>query len=142
MKAPQYLRDNNFRAPVVDTDGIGQLAFQTKMSMFEYVASSPQLQKDFNLFMGATMGARKYWTEWYPVADRVLAGAKPDRELIVDVAGGKGHDLQLFLNKFPNAKGLVLQELPSALQAATTDILDPSVKRMEYNFFTEQPIKG
>jgi hypothetical protein len=142
IQAPQYLRESSFRAPIVHTDGIVQFAHHTKLPVFDYIASSPHLLHNFNIFMGATMGGRVYWTEWYPIADRILKGAKDDTKLLVDIAGGKGHDLQLFLDRFPEAKGLVLQDLPQALEAATEKFLNPSVERVEYNFFTEQPIKG
>lgn len=142
IKAPQYLRESKFRAPVEHTDAIVQFAHHTKLPIFEYIASSPHLLDNFNIFMGATMGARVYWTDWYPIQERLLDGAQEDKKLLVDVAGGKGHDLQLFLDKFPKTKGLVLQEIPQALEAATEDILDPIVERMEYDFFSEQPIKG
>jgi hypothetical protein len=88
------------------------------------------------------MGARAYWTEWYPVAENLLEGADPSSKLLIDIAGGKGHDLQAFHDKFPEQAGLVLQELPQALEMVTEEILDPSIERMSYDFFTEQPIKG
>jgi len=144
IKAPEYLRERNFKAPEQHLDGIVQYAHGTKLPVFDYIASSPHLLNNFNTFMGSTMGGRKYWTDWYPISGRVLEGAKPDTKLLVDIAGGKGHDLQQFLDRFPDAKrkGLVLQDLAQALQAATEDVLDPAVERMEYNFFEEQPVKG
>ena len=37
--------------------------------------------------------------------------------LLVDVGGGKGHDLIKFSTKYPSARGrLVLQDLPSVIQ--------------------------
>jgi hypothetical protein len=60
--------------------------------------------------------------------------------LLVDIGGGRGHDLEAFGKKFPNAKGkLVLQDLPPIDDISE---LDQSIMRMKYDFFTEQPIKG
>lgn len=50
-----------------------QYAFQTKLTTFEYMSSVPPILKDFNTFMGNTMGARKYWIDWFPVQERLLA---------------------------------------------------------------------
>jgi hypothetical protein len=143
IKAPQYLRESAFTAPLKDTEGIVQFAHQTKLSAFPWIASSPHLLSNFNTFMGSTMGGRKYWTDWFPIQERILDGARPDGKLLVDVAGGKGHDVQQFLEKFPETKGrLVLQDLAQALGAATAEVLDESVERMECDFFKEQPLKG
>lgn len=118
-----------------------QYAFQTKLTTFEYMSSVPRILKDFNTFMGNTMGARKYWIDWFPVQERLLDGAKEDSPLLVDVGGGKGHDVLDFQSKYPQeGRRLVLQDL-----AAVTDglaDLGPAVERMTYDFFTDQPVKG
>jgi len=126
----------------VHNEGIHQFAHNTKASFYEWMALDPQTLKDFNTWMEATMGGRAYWTDWYPIESRILEGANPKTKLLVDIGGGKGHDLQRFLNRVPDAKGLVLQDLPQAIQASTEEVLDPSAERMEYDFFTEQPVKG
>jgi hypothetical protein len=128
--------------PVEASDAFVQFTHHTKLPVFDYIASIPSWQRQFNIFMSATLGARNYWTEWFPIKGRLLDGARDDTKLLVDIAGGKGHDLQRFLSKFPNAQGLVLQDLPPALEMATADELDMSVERMVYDYYTEQPIKG
>lgn len=142
IKGPQFLRETHHKSPAEPTDGFIQYANQTKLPAFEHLISKPDRLRDFNVFMGNTMGARAYWTDWFPVSEKLLDGMDPTSKLLVDIAGGKGHDLQTFHEKFPNQKGLVLQELSHALAAVNDQNLDPSVERMEYDFFTEQPIKG
>lgn len=105
------------------------------------MSSVPRISKDFNTFMGNTMGARKYWIDWFPVQERLLDGAKEASPLLVDVGGGKGHDVLDFQAKYPqNGRRIVLQDLA----AVADDLLDlgPAVERMTYDFFTDQPIKG
>ncbi|KAH8427499.1 uncharacterized protein LDX57_005212 [Aspergillus melleus] len=89
--------------------------------------------------MGNTMGARKYWVDWYPVQERILNGADPNTALIVDVGAGKGHDLIAVQERFPNTGQLVLEDLE-----AVTDTLDldPTIQKVPYDFFTEQPVPG
>ena len=116
-----------------------QFAFQTKMTTFELFSSMPQVLKDFNLFMGNTMGARNYWVDWYPVEQQLLQGASDQHALLVDVGAGKGHDLLAFHEKYSRKGKLVLQDLASVTEALT---IDPAVEVMTYDFFTEQPVKG
>lgn len=70
-------------------------------------------------------------------------GKKSDA-LLVDIAGGKGHDLQAFHDSFyGHYQGdLVLQEIKGVLEEIKEGDLEQSIKKMEYDFFTPQPIKG
>lgn len=140
-KAPKYFSEAGYRCPTDPRDSLMQYAFQTKLTTFEYMSSIPRVLKDFNTFMGNTMGARKYWTDWFPVQERLLDGANEASPLLVDVGGGKGHDVLDFQAKYPqNGQRLVLQDLSSV----TSDVADlgPAIERMTYDFFTEQPVKG
>ncbi|OTB08556.1 hypothetical protein M426DRAFT_7869 [Hypoxylon sp. CI-4A] len=139
-KAPKWLKESGYRCPTDPHDGIMQYAFQTKLTAFQLFSSMPDVLKDFNTFMGSTMGARGYWVDWFPVKERLLDGASKESTLLVDVGAGKGHDLIAFHNKFPDQGPLVLQDLA----AVTTSVRDlpPSIEVMTYDFFTEQPLRG
>jgi hypothetical protein len=116
-----------------------QYAFQTKLPTFQLIASKPELLKDFNTFMGNTMGARNYWLDWYPVQERMLDGASLDAPLIVDIGGGKGHDLKQFNAKFPGHR-LVLQDLQPVIDSVSG--IDTTIECVVHDFFTEQTLKG
>jgi len=95
------------------------------------------------------MGARKYWHDWYDVEGRLLADFDSSRSptLLVDVGGGKGHDLQSFHKAFGNSEShdeskLVLQDLTYVVDAIPDTELPPLVVKMAHDFFTEQPVKG
>lgn len=63
-----------------------------------------------------------------------------DVVLFVDVAGGLGRYTEALLAKFPGIPGrLILQDLPPVIESIQE--LHPRIERMEYDFFTEQPIK-
>lgn len=86
---------------------------------------------------------RRHWIDWYPVEAEILSGTfgTPHGTLLVDVGGGKGHDLERFLAKYPQSKGrLILQDLPGVLDNVKQ--LDEGIKLMSHDFFTPQPIKG
>ncbi|KAI4592694.1 hypothetical protein KJ359_010596 [Pestalotiopsis sp. 9143b] len=140
QKAPKYFGEYGYHCPTNPRDGLMQYAFQTKLTTFELFTSMPEVFKDFNTFMGNTMGARGYWVDWYPLQDRLLDGADPNSALLVDVGGGKGHDLQAFHDKFPKDGPLILQDLENVIDSLTG--LSSSVQPMAYDFFTEQPVKG
>lgn len=140
QKAPKFLKEYGHRCPTDPQDGLMQFAFQTKMSTFELFSSLPQVQKDFNLFMGNTMGARNYWVDWYPVQERLLEGLEPASALLVDIGAGKGHDLFAFHEKYRGKGQLVLQDLSPVTEDLQT--LDKAIEVQTYDFFTEQPVKG
>jgi hypothetical protein len=142
QKAPNYFREGGYRCPTDPRDGLMQYAFQTKLTTFELFKSIPRVFRDFNTFMGNTMGAREYWVDWFPVPERLLDGTESQTgsALVVDVGGGRGHDMLAFNAKYPGRGRLVLQDLPSITDGL--DDLDPYVEVMPYDFFTEQPVKG
>ncbi|KAI2619934.1 S-adenosyl-L-methionine-dependent methyltransferase [Hypoxylon sp. NC1633] len=117
-KAPKWLEEAGYRCPTDPRDGFMQYAFQTKLTAFQLFSSMPDILKDFNTFMGNTMGARGYWVDWFPVHKRIIDGADGESALLVDVGGGKGHDLVAFQAKFPGQGPLVLQDLGATSASA------------------------
>lgn len=89
---------------------------------------------------------RPSWSDegFYPVKERLLEGfdlGNNDAVLLVDLGGGIGHYTEQFRSGFPDAPGrLILQDLPVVL--GQVQGLHPRIERMEYDFFTEQPVKG
>ncbi|KAJ0298226.1 hypothetical protein COL516b_010149 [Colletotrichum fioriniae] len=79
----------------------------------------------------------------YPVEKTLFSGAdtSPDAPLLVDVAGGLGHDIDEFKKMYPNHPGkLILQDLPVVINDVKG--IDTSIELMGHDFLTEQPIKG
>ncbi|GKZ38832.1 hypothetical protein AbraIFM66950_011355 [Aspergillus brasiliensis] len=140
----KFLRQNNYQAP---TDGHHcplQLAFNTPDAFFEHLAHNPALNTQFNHLMSVYHQGKASWMDpgFYPV-DRLLHQFPTDNNpvLLVDVGGGKGHDLMEFRTKWPDLPGrLILQDQPAVLAEATD--LHPSIECMAHDFFTEQPVKG
>lgn len=97
---------------------------------------------NFNLAMAGIRGSRPSWIEWWPVETRILReDINESAPLLVDIAGGRGHDVQAFHRKFPNHKGkLVLEDLPRVIDDIKE--LDSEIERVKYDLFTPQPIHG
>ncbi|KAF9884205.1 hypothetical protein FE257_002196 [Aspergillus nanangensis] len=76
---------------------------------------------------------------YYPNA-RTRQMAEPiGQDGLVDIGGNKGHDLERFQARYPDAPGqLVLQDLPSVLPSA----IDDGIKQMAYSFWDPQPVRG
>lgn len=118
-------------------------ALNTELQLFPYLMANPDHMSNFNdLIMGQRMN-RTEWFEFSDVNSVLFHGLNEDEDatLLIDIGGGRGHDLEAFKMKFPDAKGkLVLQDLPPVIDDIAE--LDPSIVRMKHDFFTEQPIKG
>jgi hypothetical protein len=140
QKSPNYLRENGYRCPTDPRSGFVQYAYKTDLTTFELIGTMPETFKDFNAFMGRKTGARKKWLEWYDVPGRLIQEARDDVPLLVDVGGGKGHDCLRFLEYYPDAGRLVLQDLEPVIASAPE--LPDTLDTMAYDFFTPQPVKG
>ncbi|KAN0102242.1 S-adenosyl-L-methionine-dependent methyltransferase [Hyaloscypha variabilis] len=138
-----YFRERGYKSPVDPVDGPMQWTLNTKLAYFEYVLQDPELFKAFTQLMTRWRGLSKHWTEWYPVQANILDGASTNAEeiIMVDMGGDRGHDLEIFLKRFPSTQGrLVLQDLPMTI--ATVPHLAPAIKPTVHDFFTPQPVKG
>lgn len=102
------------------------------------------MMSNFNTFMAGSLETRKDWFSTFPVDEILLNGARkedPESVLLVDIAGGEGHDIEAFRKSFADVPGkLILQDLPPTIDNIKS--LDPAVVRQKYDFFTEQPVKG
>ncbi|EXL44546.1 hypothetical protein FOCG_13516 [Fusarium oxysporum f. sp. radicis-lycopersici 26381] len=113
-------------------------------SPIEYLRSIG-LGPQTNNHMGGYRQGRLPWMHpsLYPVEETLFPGTdgSPDAPLLVDVAGGLGHDIHEFKKFYPNHPGkLVLQDLPVVINDVKD--IDPSIELMPHDFLTEQPIKG
>ena len=85
-------------------------------------------------------------TNFYPVQTKLIDGARRENDAVflVDVGGGKGHDLQELYRKHPELPGkLVLQETKGVLEEAKKECgLDGKIVLAEHDFFTRQTILG
>ncbi|KAA6411723.1 MAG: hypothetical protein FRX48_05004 [Lasallia pustulata] len=138
-----YFRGHGYACPTDNSNCAFQWTFKTEAGYFEYVHSNPEKLSAFNTFMSGNRSTRKHWIDWFPVESEVLSGFSGgvDDVLIVDVGGGKGHDLERFLEKHPQANGhLVLQDLPKTISSIGES--KEGIRIMSHNFFSAQPLKG
>ena len=112
-------------------------------SLFEYLEGDAEHKLYFDDWMsGRRAGLRHEWLDLYPIESRLVAGSNQGNNAVflVDVAGGKGHDISSLSSRFPDLPGrLVVQDLPRTFEDYTTP---KGIEAMPYDIFTKQPIEG
>lgn len=141
-KMPAFFKNTRYSQPEDPTKGALQHAFGTDKEAFDFWHQFPEILDNFNTFMTGNRGSRPAWIEWWPVEERIFKGVRLDDScpVLVDVAGGRGHDVEAFKNKFPNTGRLVVEDLPLVIDDIKD--LDVEIERVKYDFFTLQPIHG
>ena len=113
--------------------------------LWEYFRDNPKSKKDFDLYMGASNNDEpEYWFDTYPAASKLQKASISDEEAvaIVDIAGGRGHDIGSFRSRYPDLQGrFVLEDLPETFKAEGYKP-PKGVEVQPYDFFTPQPIRG
>ncbi|KGQ12391.1 Sterigmatocystin 8-O-methyltransferase [Beauveria bassiana D1-5] len=154
MAAPSFLRDRKHQAHDDPARGILQRAFHAAdgTAPYDVLQSMPALHRDFNDAMAVNTGQPAPWFRLFPAEQHLLAdlsssssSSSPASALLVDVGGGKGHDLQAFYEAFPDsgrAGALVLQDLPPVIDSIEPGTLDPALVTQKHDIFTRQPVRG
>ncbi|KAB5555037.1 S-adenosyl-L-methionine-dependent methyltransferase [Coniochaeta sp. 2T2.1] len=141
----KFLRDTKYQNPVDAAHTAMHASYNTDLpNCFEYLRSVG-LGPHTNHHMGGYRQGRLPWMHpsLYPVEKTLFEGAEtsPDAPLVVDVAGGLGHDINEFKKLYPNHPGkLILQDLPVVIKDVKG--LDSGIQLMDHDFLTEQPVKG
>ncbi|KAL8786872.1 MAG: hypothetical protein Q9195_008029 [Heterodermia aff. obscurata] len=143
----EYLARNKYRNPIEPTNAAFQLAFNTSDHVWEYLQKNdPQKMAQFNNHMASTQAGLPTSLSdprFYPFNERLVMDADKaeDAVFMVDVAGGKGHDLVEICRNHPDFPGLlVLQEQQSVIAEATG--LEPRIQTMVHDFFSPQPVES
>ena len=142
---PTYFKENGYRLPKTMTDGPFQFAHNTKEECFPYWSKQPGVLEDFNIFMQGLFGTplRLKWIDWFPIEQVALNGYNESISefMFVDVGGGKGHEGEIVVKRFPDVKGrFIVEDLPFVIDNITD--LNPRIERLAYDYREEQPIKG
>ena len=125
--------------PEHDQESPFQYTFGT--SAFEYLEQNQEQKEAFDDYMSVRRANNAtQWFDIYPAATQLTdLKQASDGALLVDVGGGKGHEVTKFRDRFQHLPGrLVLQDLPVTVIGLELD----GITVMEHNFLTEQPIKG
>ncbi|KAL8870038.1 MAG: hypothetical protein Q9174_003822 [Haloplaca sp. 1 TL-2023] len=131
---PPEIPQNELHNPFTYTYGI---------PMFDYLDKDAEQKEAFDLWMSSRRAVKdKSWFDLYPIVPPLLQGVRQDADniFLVDVGGGRGHDISALRERFPDLPGrLVLQDLPGTFKDLPKI---EGVEFMAHDMFTAQPIKG
>ncbi|KAK7178814.1 hypothetical protein PSPO01_15151 [Paraphaeosphaeria sporulosa] len=142
--APGFFRETGHRNVEDATRTPFKHTYQTTLEYFPWLGTQPAALDDFANWMSSKDKISRGWLDWFPVEKHVMLGAttnsSDDKVLIVDVGGGKGHDLKRFKDRFTDTRGrLILQDLPAMVPQVSPE---QAFEIVPHDFFTPQPVKG
>ncbi|KAI9686230.1 MAG: hypothetical protein M1822_003885 [Bathelium mastoideum] len=117
------------------------LANNVEKSLFEMIGGNPKRAARF----ASAMTALNSTPMLLPVhlVRNLPWTAESCPRTIVDIGGSQGAIGQYLLKSFPQITRLIVQDLPETLQGAEVlESLGSRLEFMEYDFFTEQKVKG
>ncbi|CAN9474332.1 unnamed protein product [Alternaria alternata] len=138
---PAYLKKTGYKVPTNPNDCNWQFMRGSNENLFQSLGANPAAAREFNDAMEShSKHNLTPWVDVYPT-ETLVKESKPDRPLVVDVGGSKGHDLIKFHLRHPNIPegSLVLQDLPAILKELT---IDDTISIHPHDFFEPQPVKG
>ena len=143
---PEYYRRLPNQTPSYMPEGIDgpfKIGLETDQPFFPWLHNNPPNEAYFGHFMQAYRAGNANWYDhgFYPVVERLIQGFDPATSdvLLVDVGGGKGHDLAMFADHHPSHPGkLVLQDQPAVLDQAIDSAL---FEKSAHDFFTPQSVR-
>jgi hypothetical protein len=111
-KAPEYFRGRGSQTPLESNKGLFQYVENTEESMWSLMSKKHEEMEEFYIHMAGRRANLPAWADWFPVQERIIDGFEDEKGdvLLVDVAGGRGHDLEYFHGKFPSAQGRLIFE--------------------------------
>lgn len=142
---PEYFSRMAKKDPA-SVPGPFQIGMQSPLDFFPWLGANPTEASYFNHFMQAYRAGNQMWFEsgFYSVEDRLVKGfdSSVSDTFLVDVGGGKGHDLAAFAEASQSLPGhLILQDQPSVLAEVPTSF-GKLFTAQAHDFFTPQPIRS
>lgn len=143
---PEFFKKNGYQVPARADEGPFQAAHGSNLPFFEWLVATPPHLDEFSAFMSAYRAGKANWWDkgFYPVAERLVCGFDPsvNETLLVDVGGGRGHDVALFAAAHsPHPGKLVLQDREPVIDSIE-DKKSLPFESQAHDFYTPQPVKG
>lgn len=102
--------------------------------------SRPEDAGVFHRFMEMQFSSLPTWLDVLDFGAEFGRDTTADTPVFVDVGGGNGQQCVSLQQRYPAMKGrVVVQDRPGILANAITG---EGIEKMDYDFFTEQPVKG
>ncbi|KAL3459299.1 S-adenosyl-L-methionine-dependent methyltransferase [Aspergillus heterothallicus] len=147
---PTHFKQREYASPQLGSlDGPFQAAHKSNLPFFEWLVANPPNLQHFDSFMSAYRAGKANWYDpgFYPVPERMIEGfdASESDVLLVDVGGGRGHDVTFFTERHANHPGKVIlqdrEPVIAGVLEATAAAPSRAFDAQAHDFFTPQPIK-
>lgn len=143
---PKLFIENGYKAPADLRTGPFQAAHKSDLAFFDWLDATPPHLAEFDAFMSAYRAGKPNWYDpgFYPVAERLIEGFDSGKNevLLVDVGGGRGHDISMFAAQHPrHPEKLVLQDREQVI-ASIAEKKQLPFECHVHDFYTPEPIKG
>ncbi|PQE16387.1 catechol o-methyltransferase protein [Rutstroemia sp. NJR-2017a BVV2] len=142
LKFHEYSRKNGWQNPTDSKHTALMHAYGTDKDMFSWIQSQGY-GTYFNDHMAIYRPVPWMSTGRFPIEEQLIDGAdkSPNAPFWVDIGGCVGRDLMDLHHFYPQVPGkLILQDLPPVINEIKK--INPAITAMEYDFLTEQPVKG
>lgn len=143
---PKFFKENGYKTPADLRTGPFQAAHKSDLAFFDWLVATPPHLAEFDAFMSAYRAGKPNWYDegFYPVEKRLVEGfdSSKNEVLLVDVGGGRGHDVTMFAARHSSHPGkLVLQDREPVI-ASIPDQEKLPYECQAHDFYTPEPIKG
>lgn len=143
---PKFFKDNGYRTPADLRTGPFQAAHKSDLAFFDWLVATPSHLAEFDAFMTAYRAGKPNWYDlgFYPVAERLMEGFDPSNSdvLLVDVGGGRGHDMSMFVAQHPQHPGKVVLQDREPVIASIANKEKLPFECQAHDFYTPEPIEG
>ncbi|OBT81411.1 hypothetical protein VE02_09916 [Pseudogymnoascus sp. 03VT05] len=145
---PEFFKKTHYQSPLLRSlEGPFQDAHKTQLPFFEWMVATPPHLQHFDSFMSAYRAGKANWCDpgFYPVSERMITGfdARSSDVLLVDVGGGRGHDVAAFSAQHESLMGkIILQDREPVIAGVLASGEERLFEAQIHDFFTPQPIKG
>jgi hypothetical protein len=143
---PEHFKKNGYKPPTLSgIDGPFQFAHNSELPFFDWLVATPPHLDYFSSFMSAYRAGKPDWFDFYPVQERMIEGfdCTAGNALLVDVGGGRGHDVATFVSKYKSHPGkIILQDREPVIADMLAGGAEQGFEAQAHDFFTPQPITG
>ncbi|OHW98651.1 o-methyltransferase [Colletotrichum incanum] len=139
---PEHLADRGYKNPTDPNDTVLK-KFTNHGNLWSYLKENSKAGEMFNILQKVSTTKEPAWMDIYP-HHKLVDESDSSLPLLVDVGGGIGQDLLRFYSVYPEAASrLYLEDLQEVIaDAHTKSIIPNTVNKLEYSFFTPQPVKS
>lgn len=117
-----------------------QSGFDTDFEFYTWLEKRPVAKEAFHRYLEGQVNTIPRYVDAVNFETEFFSDLKSNDVAFIDIGGGQGHQCEVLKSRFPKMQGrVILQDLASVLEVA---LPVKGMEKMQYDYLTEQPIKG